>query len=209
LCGRPSAGTGGAKRSRTDRQNTVRWKSFCHQLRHRLTVHTGTAIRAASAPAAEPAGGESSISITATYTRRPRKRTEAGVVRASQRPQVKLSRQEYSCRTEAGQPRGLRGKSATCKGPAHSGQRLSRASAASCASIWVRKRKKAGSCSAWHTVGVSWRGNRRLPRGAFVNQEPRRGSCSIADHPISQSTTCCPGTSLRKSATLRLAASVG
>src|SRR6185437_11846760 len=145
LCGKPSAATGGAKRSRTDRQNTVRWKSLCHQWRHRLTVHTGTAIRAASAPAAEPAGGETSISITATYTRRPRKRTEAGVVRASHRPQVKLSRQEYSSRIEAGQPRGLRGKSATCSGPAHSKQRLSRASAASCAS---NKEPRRGSCSA-------------------------------------------------------------
>ena len=33
-------------------------------------------------------------------------------------------REEYSSRTEAGQPRGLRGKSATCRGPSHSGQRL-------------------------------------------------------------------------------------
>jgi hypothetical protein len=153
---KPSTGTGGAKRSHTERQNAVRRKSSCHQRRHRLTVRTGTASISASAPVAEPAGGEASISITATYTRRPRKRTEAGVVRVSHRPHVKLSRKEYSSRTEAGQPRGLRGKSATCRGPAHSRQRLLRASAASCASIWVRKRKKAGSCRTLaYTVEVS------------------------------------------------------
>ncbi len=58
----------------------------------------------------EPPGGESSMSATATYTRRLRNRTEAGVERLSHHPQVKLSRREYSSRTEAGQPRGFTGK---------------------------------------------------------------------------------------------------
>src|ERR1700746_2639738 len=58
----------------------------------------------------------------------------------------------------------------------------------------VSNRKKAGSCSnAWHTVGVSWLDNRRLPGGALIDQELRRGSCSA--HQAVQHTqppcTCC------------------
>src|SRR6185312_5032858 len=79
LCGNVSAATCGTKRSRTDCQKAVRWKSFCHQLHQRLTVRAGTESCCASAPATEPAGGETNISAIATYTRRPRKRTDTGV----------------------------------------------------------------------------------------------------------------------------------
>jgi hypothetical protein len=54
-------------------------------------------------------GGDLSISTTARYTRRPEKRTDGDVARASHRPHVKLNRREYSSRTALGQPRGLRG----------------------------------------------------------------------------------------------------
>ena len=102
-------GRSAANRSRTERQKALRWKSLCHHVRHRFRVRADTESSTSIAPAAQPSGGESSISASATYTRRPRKRTEAGVVRFSHRPHVKLSRREYSSSTEGGQPRGLRG----------------------------------------------------------------------------------------------------
>jgi hypothetical protein len=44
-------------------------------------------------------------------------------------------------------------------------QRPRQVSAANSSSMRCRNRKKPGSCSnAWHTSGVSWLGNRRLPR---------------------------------------------
>jgi len=56
-----------------------------------------------------PSKRSSGLSTTARYTRRPEKRTDGDVVRASHRPHVKLNRREYSSRTALGQPRGLRG----------------------------------------------------------------------------------------------------
>ncbi len=47
-------------------------------------------------------GGERNINSTARYTPTPANRTEYNFERASHRPQVKLSRREYSSRTEAG-----------------------------------------------------------------------------------------------------------
>jgi len=96
-------------RARIDCQNGVEGKSCRHHVRQRLSVRAGMLNSSrSSCPEALP-GGERNISTTARYTRRPANRTEGDVERASHRPQVKLRRREYSSRTEAGQPRGLRG----------------------------------------------------------------------------------------------------
>src|SRR5690606_18198600 len=90
------------------------------------------------------------------------------------RPQVKLRRREYSSSTAAGQPRGLRGKLATCSGPAQARQPSSRAAAANSSSMRVRKRKNAGARkAAWHTSAVSWRGNHGdSPEGILLIKIP-------------------------------------
>ncbi len=96
-------------RARIDCQNGVEGKSCRHHVRQRLSVRAGMLNSSRSSwPEALP-GGERNINTTARYTRRPANRTEGDVERASHRPHVKLSRREYSSRTEAGQPRGLRG----------------------------------------------------------------------------------------------------
>lgn len=118
------------KRLRAACQNGVRRKSSVHHRRQRRTVRLGTFKRSHRCRIERPRGGELSINTTATYTRRLMKRTEDEVARFSHRPHVKLKRQEYSSTTAAGQPRGLRGKSATCSDPAHSGQPARRVSAA-------------------------------------------------------------------------------
>ena len=109
LCGSPSITTGGMNRSRIDRQNRVEGKSCRHHLRQRLSVRAGMLSRSHSSWPEPLPGGDLNINTTVRYTRRPAKRTDGDVDRASHRPQVKLSRREYSSRTAAGQPRGLRG----------------------------------------------------------------------------------------------------
>jgi hypothetical protein len=96
-------------RARIDCQNGVAGKLSRHHVRQRLSVHAGMLNSSQSSlPEALP-GGDRNISTTDTYTRRPAKRTDGDVDRASHRPQVKLRRREYSSCTAAGQPRGLRG----------------------------------------------------------------------------------------------------
>jgi hypothetical protein len=109
LCGNRSIASGGMNRARIDCQNGVEGKSCRHQVRQRLSVLAAMLNSSRSSwPEALP-GGERNINTTARYTRRPANRTEGDVERASHRPQVKLRRREYSSRTVAGHPRGLRG----------------------------------------------------------------------------------------------------
>ena len=96
-------------RERIDCQNGVEGKSCRHHVRQRLSVLAGMSNSSRSSwPDALP-GGDRNINTTDKYTRRPANRTDGDVERASHRPQVKLRRREYSSRTVAGQPRGLRG----------------------------------------------------------------------------------------------------
>ncbi len=96
-------------RARIDCQNGVDGKSCRHQMHQRLSVFAAMLNSSRSSwPEALP-GGDRNINTTAKYTRRPANRTDGDVDRASHRPQVKLRRREYSSRTAAGQPRGLRG----------------------------------------------------------------------------------------------------
>jgi len=109
LRGSRSIASGGMNRTRIDCQNGVAGNPSCHHARQRLSVLAGMLNSCRNSwPEALP-GGERNINTTARYTRRPAKRTDGEVERASHRPQVKLRRLEYSSRTEAGQPRGLRG----------------------------------------------------------------------------------------------------
>ncbi|MGH8237076.1 MAG: hypothetical protein ACREXP_08645 [Steroidobacteraceae bacterium] len=94
LAGSRAISTGTANRSRIDCQNGVRKKSSLHHVRHRPSVRCGIVNSAHSARPAAPPRGDPNISTTATYTRRPKNRTEAGVARFWQRPQVKLNREE-------------------------------------------------------------------------------------------------------------------
>jgi hypothetical protein len=109
LPGSRSVTTGGMNRSRIDRQNGVVGKSCRHHARHRLSVRAGILSKSHSSWPEPLPGGDLNINTTARYTRWPAKRTDCEVERASHRPQVKLRRREYSSRTAAGQPRGLRG----------------------------------------------------------------------------------------------------
>jgi hypothetical protein len=109
LWGSPSITTGGMNRAHIDRQNGVLGKSSRHHVRQRLSVRAGMFSSWHSAWPEPLPGGERSINTTAKYTRRPAKRTDGDVERVSHRAQVKLRRWEYSSRTAAGQPRGLRG----------------------------------------------------------------------------------------------------
>ncbi len=109
LCGSRSIASGGMNRVRIDCQNGVEGKSRRHHVRQRLSVLAGMLNSSRSSWPEAPPGGDRSINTTAKYTRRPANRTDGDVARASHRPQVKLRRREYSSRTEAGQPRGLRG----------------------------------------------------------------------------------------------------
>lgn len=86
--------TGTAKRSRIDCQNGVREESCAHHVVHRSNVRSGIVNSSHSARAFARPRGDTNINTTATYTRRPKNRTEAGVARFSQRPQVKLYREE-------------------------------------------------------------------------------------------------------------------
>ena len=95
--------------SRIDCQNGVAGKSSRHHVRQRLSVRAGMLNSVHSFWPVTLPGGDLSIRNTARYTRRPANRTDGAVARASHRPQVKLRRREYSSRTAAGQPRGLRG----------------------------------------------------------------------------------------------------
>lgn len=97
------------KRSLTDCQNAVDGNVSHHHARQRFSVTAAMGNRSHSPWAEVLPDGDTSINITAKYTRRPANRTDCGVSRRSQRPQVKLNREEYSPRTAAGQPRGLRG----------------------------------------------------------------------------------------------------
>jgi predicted Zn-dependent protease len=109
LCGRRSIASDGMNRVRIACQNGVEGKSCRHHVRQRLSVRIGMRNCSHSSwPEALP-GGERNINTKDTYTRRPANRTDGDVERASQRPHVKLRRREYSSRTAAGQPRGLRG----------------------------------------------------------------------------------------------------
>jgi hypothetical protein len=102
-------GTGVWNRSRFDCQNGVLRKSRFHHVRQHAMVRTGMPSSSASRCARVPLGGEANISATATYTRRPKNRTDTGVARLSHRPHVKLKRDEYASSTDAGTPRGFRG----------------------------------------------------------------------------------------------------
>jgi hypothetical protein len=94
LCGSRSIAGGGMNRARIDCQNEVEGKSCRHQVRQRLSVRAGMLNSSRSSlPEALP-GGERNINTTDRYTRRPENRTDGDVARASQRPQVKLKRQE-------------------------------------------------------------------------------------------------------------------
>jgi hypothetical protein len=109
LRGNRSIVSGGMNRARIACQNGVDGKSCRHQVRQRLSVLAGMLNSSRSSWPEAPPGGECNINTTAKYTRRPANRTDGDVERASHRPQVKLRRREYSSRTVAGQPRGLRG----------------------------------------------------------------------------------------------------
>jgi Putative transposase len=95
--------TGGMKRSHTDCHNRVDAKLSRHHCRQRFSVTAAMRSRSRSARAEALLRGETSINTTPRYTRRPAKRTDAEVVRNSHRPQVKLSRREYSAWTATGQ----------------------------------------------------------------------------------------------------------
>jgi len=90
-------------------QNGVEGKSCRHHVRQRLSVPAGMLNSSRSSSLEVLPGGDRSINTSAKYTRRPANRTDGEVERASHRPQVKLRRREYSSRSAAGQPRGLRG----------------------------------------------------------------------------------------------------
>jgi len=109
LCGSRSIASGGMNRARIDCQNGVEGKSCRHQVRQRFSVLAGMLNSSRSSFPEVLPGGDRNINTTAKYTRRPANRTDGDVERASHRPQVKLSRREYSSRTAAGQPRGFRG----------------------------------------------------------------------------------------------------
>jgi hypothetical protein len=109
LCGSRSMTSGGMNCARIDCQNGVEGKSRRHHVRQRLSVLAGMLNSSQSSWPEPLPGGERNINTTAKYTRRPANRTDGAVERASHRPQVKLRRREYSSRTAAGQPRGLRG----------------------------------------------------------------------------------------------------
>ncbi len=96
-------------RARIDCQNGVEGKSCRHHVRQRLSVRAGMLNSSRSSWPEPLPGGERNINTTVKYTRRQANRTDGDVDRASHRPQVKLRRREYSSRTAAGQPRGLRG----------------------------------------------------------------------------------------------------
>ena len=99
------------KRAHWACHNDVAGNSACHQFRQRISVRAGTpSVWHNSCVAACPAGrADSNTTSNDKYTRRPRKRTDTGVVRLRQIAQHKLKRVEKSARTAAGQPRGLRG----------------------------------------------------------------------------------------------------
>jgi hypothetical protein len=96
LSGKSSFMSGGMNRVAADFQNVV-VGNFCrHHVRQRCTVLPGTPSSSLKRWPDILLGGEANISITATYMRRPAKRTDCEVARASHRPQVKLKRREYS-----------------------------------------------------------------------------------------------------------------
>jgi hypothetical protein len=109
LWGSSSITIGGMNRSHIDRQNRVVGKPSRHHVRQRFSVRAGMLNRSHSSCPNPLPRGDLNINTIAKYTRRPAKRTDGDVERASHRPQVKLKRREYSSRTAAGQPRGLRG----------------------------------------------------------------------------------------------------
>jgi len=87
LAGRRPVSTGGMKAPRPPSHNGVRTNASVHQARQRSRVRKGTPSPPASTGAAEfePACRlELRTTISAKYTRRPRKRTEAGVLRVRQ-----------------------------------------------------------------------------------------------------------------------------
>ena len=114
---------------------TVRGKVRSHHARQRCSVRrltpTSASIRAALPAVTPPVTALTSTTSAARYTRRPRNRSEGGVVRFRQRSQHRLSRQRYSSRSSSGRPRlGFRRYRALCSRPPHR-QPLARVSAAS------------------------------------------------------------------------------
>jgi len=94
LAGIWSVSTGGTKSVRPSVQNGVDTNCVRHHVRHCATVERGTPnVSSCREAAAVPALARAALTTTmiaATYTRRPRKRTENGVVRRRHLAQQKL-----------------------------------------------------------------------------------------------------------------------
>ncbi|MDM0118115.1 hypothetical protein QTI66_39290 [Variovorax sp. J22R133] len=93
------------------RHSGVRTNASAHQVRQRSRVRSGIASPASSAALEfEPACRlELTTTISAKYTRRPKKRTDVAVVRLRHEAQQKLKRCSKLDRNSGRQPRGLRG----------------------------------------------------------------------------------------------------
>ena len=83
LWGSPSIKTGGMNRSRIDCQNRVEGKPSRHHVRQRFNVRAGMLNRSHSSCPNPLPGGDLNINTIARYTRRPAKRTDGDVARAS------------------------------------------------------------------------------------------------------------------------------
>src|SRR5450755_4489233 len=106
-----SSSTDGMNAPRSTSHSGVRINASAHQTRQRSSVRKGTCSPLANfgAPEFEPACRLELRTITiAKYTRRPRKRTELGVVRVRHESQQKLNRNPKLDANSGKQPRGLR-----------------------------------------------------------------------------------------------------
>lgn len=135
------------KCARLSCQKGVERKSLRHHSRQRSTVRAGTPRCFVSQDAALVPRGLTRTNTAARYTRRPRNRTEAGIVRWRQREQSRLVRHEKAVLYRAGHPRGLRGKPPSCSFAPQCEQPCARVAAASSSSIAINRGYRPGSCS--------------------------------------------------------------
>src|SRR5580704_6353397 len=140
-------------RARAIRQNGVAVNASRHQWRQRAIVWRSTlatsesrAKRASVAPCFRMA---ISTTIAATWTRRPRKRSDAGVSRPRQPSTAQQKLKRWSCSGPSLQPRplGLRLNLAECSAPSQCRHRPARAASA-------RSASKASS-SSWNLASAS------------------------------------------------------
>ena len=150
--GRSPASSTGTSAPRATRQKRLAANASDHQRRPRRTVRGLTAKRSRSASrrrSVSPCANALTSTTTAPrYTRRPRNRTDAGVVRRRQpsRAQQKLTRYgSLSPSTARATPRGLRGYRALCSGAPHNGHPDARACAPRSSSNSSSKRQNLAS----------------------------------------------------------------